>query len=564
MIRPVRFTAAVPAAALLLAAFPTAAVTLDLVSEDEPYPGIIFRHYRTTDPETHTWVALVDLCTESVHVDATRAPSGLQTTGSWAAARGVQLATNGDFYDTDPFHVNGNAVGDGIPWPLDMTGDDPAYSGDWYFQRYGWIAFLWDGVEFTHTRWVKNNAESLGAFDGWQPDVVGPPPPAGTLALVSGYPELVIEGTPITCSSPTDDACFPDRSDMRARHPRTAMGLTEDRGTFILAVVDGRSSISAGMYGVELADLMAQLGAWEAFNIDGGGSSTMWVDGTARNDPSDGSQRAVANHWGVFAGLAGGRALRPGHCAGLTPCAVIPAEGAIIDDDSPCFARYGSAEFWREEASGHGGHLYWTNAWDTTQPDNWAWWRLEFAEGGEYRVEFYAEAGFAVFDQTHYVVHAAGASTPLTIDQSAGTGWQPLGTFVFEAGGNQFVAVYDDIDGAVADDQHIAADAILLTRVGVFCGNGTCDTDEDCTSCFDDCAGPVEIPRNGIDDDCDGEIDEPGDDADADVEPDMEADAVDGADGESRPDGAGDAATDGTTDGGTGEIESGCGCAVAE
>jgi DNA-binding NarL/FixJ family response regulator len=36
----------------------------------------------------------------------------------------------------------------------------------------------------------------------------------------------VIEGTPITCSSPTASSCFPDRSDMRDRHPRSAIGLT--------------------------------------------------------------------------------------------------------------------------------------------------------------------------------------------------------------------------------------------------------------------------------------------------------------------------------------------------
>ncbi|MBW2524813.1 MAG: phosphodiester glycosidase family protein [Deltaproteobacteria bacterium] len=497
------------AVALLLSAPAASAVTLSLVDEEEPQPGITFRHYQTTDPTTHTWVALVNLCADHVHVDATRAPTSLQTTGSWAAARGVQLATNGDFFRTGPVRVYGDAVGEGIPWPLAQTGTDPSYSFEWYYQDYGWIAFLWDGIEFTHTKWVKDNAASLGATGGWQPDEVAPAPPPGTLALVSGFPELVVEGTQITCSSPTDPSCFPDRSDMRQRHPRTAMGFTEDRGTFILAVVDGRSAISVGMYGAELADLMFQLGAWEAFNLDGGGSSTMWVDGSVRNDPSDGSQRSVANHWGVFAGIAGGKALRPGHCAESEPCGVIPPEGGIVDDDSPCFQTYGDPQYWREEAAGHGGRLFWTNAWQTSQPGNWAWWRLDFAQGGEYLVEFYAESGFAVFDQTHYVVQAGTEATTLAIDQSAGTGWQELGTFVFDEGGAQFVAVYDDFDAAVPADQHVVADAVRLTRLGTWCGDGSCDDDEDCTSCLDDCAGPVEIPDNDIDDDCDGTVDEP-------------------------------------------------------
>lgn len=78
--------------------------------------------------------------------------------------------------------------------------------------------------------------------------------PSGTIALVSGFPELVIAGQTYTCSSPRATDCFPDRSDIRERHPRTAMGLSEDRRTFILAVVDGRDSpASVGMYGAELA-----------------------------------------------------------------------------------------------------------------------------------------------------------------------------------------------------------------------------------------------------------------------------------------------------------------------
>jgi hypothetical protein len=102
---------------------------------------------------------------------------------------------------------------------------------------------------------------------------------------------------------------------MRARHPRTAMGISEDRRTFFLVVVDGRSTTSAGMYGTELAELMSELGAWQAFNLDGGGSSEMWIKGRGTvNVPSDGTSRAVANHWGVFHGGAAAA-----HCMKLAP-----------------------------------------------------------------------------------------------------------------------------------------------------------------------------------------------------------------------------------------------------
>lgn len=78
-------------------------------------------------------------------------------------------------------------------------------------------------------------------------------------------------------------------------HPRTAVAFSATHVHFI--VVDGRSSRSAGMTLNELADFcIAHLGATDAVNNDGGGSSIMWVDGQVRNVPSDvGGPRAVAN-----------------------------------------------------------------------------------------------------------------------------------------------------------------------------------------------------------------------------------------------------------------------------
>ncbi len=52
----------------------------------------------------------------------------------------------------------------------------------------------------------------------------------------------------------------------------------------------------------ELADLMKELGAAEAINLDGGGSTTMWVDGTIRNRPSDNRVRPIANGILVYTG----------------------------------------------------------------------------------------------------------------------------------------------------------------------------------------------------------------------------------------------------------------------
>jgi hypothetical protein len=81
----------------------------------------------------------------------------------------------------------------------------------------------------------------------------------------------------------------------RTRHPRTAIGFNEDYVYFV--VVDGRDDDwSVGMTLNELAAFCRDtLGASWALNQDGGGSSTMWVNGVVRNRPSDGHERAVAN-----------------------------------------------------------------------------------------------------------------------------------------------------------------------------------------------------------------------------------------------------------------------------
>lgn len=85
------------------------------------------------------------------------------------------------------------------------------------------------------------------------------------------------------------------------RHPRTAVGVTAD-GKLLLVTVDGRQAMSAGMTLHELARLMRQLGATDAINLDGGGSTTLAVrGGLVINSPSEGKQRPVANSIVVYA-----------------------------------------------------------------------------------------------------------------------------------------------------------------------------------------------------------------------------------------------------------------------
>ena len=83
-------------------------------------------------------------------------------------------------------------------------------------------------------------------------------------------------------------------------HPRTAAGYT-DTGDLILLVVDGRQAVSRGVDLVELATIMRDIGCVEALNLDGGGSSTLVVNGTLINRPAGGDyQREVMSAVAVF------------------------------------------------------------------------------------------------------------------------------------------------------------------------------------------------------------------------------------------------------------------------
>jgi len=90
----------------------------------------------------------------------------------------------------------------------------------------------------------------------------------------------------------------------RLRHPRTAIGIKPD-GTVLLLTVDGRQQNSAGMSLFELTKVMKWLGCSSAINLDGGGSTALWVQGYGENGvvnhPSDNKkwdhegERKVAN-----------------------------------------------------------------------------------------------------------------------------------------------------------------------------------------------------------------------------------------------------------------------------
>lgn len=108
--------------------------------------------------------------------------------------------------------------------------------------------------------------------------------------IVGAGPELLRNGqlhvTAVQEQFPSDIA--------KGRAPRTALGIKAD-GKIILMVIDGRQSHSIGTTLTETAQLLQKFGAVNGFNLDGGGSSEMVLQGQILNSPSDGGERPVGS-----------------------------------------------------------------------------------------------------------------------------------------------------------------------------------------------------------------------------------------------------------------------------
>lgn len=81
---------------------------------------------------------------------------------------------------------------------------------------------------------------------------------------------------------------------LQPRHPRTAIGFN-DHHLFLVAVDGRQRELSVGVSFVELASLLQQIGCTDALNLDGGGSTTFWLNGKVMNSPSDRRERSIAN-----------------------------------------------------------------------------------------------------------------------------------------------------------------------------------------------------------------------------------------------------------------------------
>lgn len=110
--------------------------------------------------------------------------------------------------------------------------------------------------------------------------------------IISGGPYLVKESQLFV------DTAAQKLNAISGKNPRTAIGYTKDND-LILVTIDGRETSSVGMNIYELAKLMRTIGCYNAMNLDGGGSSIMYIKGKIVNNPSIQGGIALSNAFTV-------------------------------------------------------------------------------------------------------------------------------------------------------------------------------------------------------------------------------------------------------------------------
>lgn len=219
-----------------------------------------------------SWAPWPDSAVQALRVDLARVRVSLsppaeagQPLDQMASGRGALASVNASFFDRE-FRPRGLTVSDGRPWPELLKA--PAAAQD----------PLLACVDVPSRCVIRFDAPAA-------------PEPGWRLA-VSGTPWLVREGR---LRTPDDDATCAYLC--AHTHPRTAVGLDASGRHLILLLAAGRRGEVAGLTLTQTAALMRELGAVQAFNLDGGGSSTLLIGGESRlprpfNEPA---LRKIAN-----------------------------------------------------------------------------------------------------------------------------------------------------------------------------------------------------------------------------------------------------------------------------
>ena len=241
-------------------------------------PGVDWLH-RSTGGGTPQEIQAVriDLSLGAVGIRASRDAAGTERgvgTDTFAANVGALVAIGGDW--SNGYTPVGLAIGNGFLWNNHYS--DPNIGATW--GTFG--CDVWNGCTI----------DALPPL----PDVWWYSP---TIAPLRYYNAVGTNGLLMLDDGVPTSGCFDGCPGDSCRNPRSLVCLEQDNLHLWFIAVDGRRAGASGMTCGEARALAMDLGCWDAAMLDGGGSTSLWVDGAIRNQPSDGSPRPLGNHVGI-------------------------------------------------------------------------------------------------------------------------------------------------------------------------------------------------------------------------------------------------------------------------
>ncbi|WP_062386668.1 phosphodiester glycosidase family protein [Demequina iriomotensis] len=244
-----------------------AVAVADTADAEAPEVTVTTGTYGTGDDAATYFVADIVLSDitqlRSAFADDAFGENIIDVPSSIAASVGASLAVNGDYYG---FRSDGIEIRNGVVYR-----DEPA--------REGAVIYA-DGTMEVYDE-TTTTAQELLEAGAWQ--------------TLSFGPALVDDGAVVEGIDQVEVDTNVGNHSIQGDQPRTAIGMIA-ANHYVLVVVDGRSDVSAGVTLDELASLMIDLGATEAYNLDGGGSSTMVSDGDVINVPGGrGEERGTSD-----------------------------------------------------------------------------------------------------------------------------------------------------------------------------------------------------------------------------------------------------------------------------
>lgn len=157
-----------------------------------------------------------------------------------------------------------------------------AINGDYYgSQEKGYV--LRNGVLYRNT--PAEDQEDLVIYEDGSFEIINEDSVSAEQLLEQGAEQILSFGPCLVMDGQVFVSEDEEVGKAKASNPRTAIGVVEPLH-YLFVVSDGRTEESEGLSLFELAEFMQSLGVQRAYNLDGGGSSTMYLNGEVINNPT--------------------------------------------------------------------------------------------------------------------------------------------------------------------------------------------------------------------------------------------------------------------------------------